>query len=119
MKGSAMKQSFASALLALLFVVALSDRIAADDVKETKSSLESNPTGWTELLADQDPQGGKEAGAWNTYEVTCKGKTITLWINGAVTATWNDCQVRRGYLGLEAEGYYIEFKNLKFKEMTP
>ncbi len=65
---------------------------------------------------DKVPQRGKEAGEWNTYEITCAGKTIRLWVNGAVTATWNDCQVPRGYLGLEAEGYFIEFKNLKFKE---
>jgi 3-keto-disaccharide hydrolase len=66
---------------------------------------------------DKVPQRGKEAGEWNTYEITCKGKTIRLWVNGAVTATWNDCQVPRGHLGLEAEGYFIEFKNLKWKEL--
>lgn len=63
------------------------------------------------------PQRGKEAGEWNFYEITCTGKEITLWINGAVTAHWTDCQVPRGYIGLEAEFYYIEFKNLKFKEL--
>lgn len=63
------------------------------------------------------PQRGKEAGQWNTYEITCQGKTITLWINGAVTAMWDSCQVPSGYLGLEAEGWEIEFKNLKFKEL--
>ncbi len=62
-------------------------------------------------------QRGKEAGEWNIYEITCKGPIITLWINGAVTAEWTTCQVPRGYLGLEAEGFYIEFKNLRFKEM--
>jgi hypothetical protein len=61
------------------------------------------------------PQRGKEAGEWNTYEITCKGKTMTLWVNGAVTAIWDSCEVPSGYLGLEAEGWYIEFKNLKFK----
>ncbi len=63
------------------------------------------------------PQRGKEAGEWNTYEITCKGKSMNLWVNGAVTAEWNACEVPRGYLGLEAEGYFIEFKNLKWKEI--
>ncbi len=63
------------------------------------------------------PQRGKEAGEWNTYEITCKGKTMTLWINGAVTAEWTDCQVPKGYIGMESEGYVIEFKNLKLKEL--
>jgi hypothetical protein len=62
------------------------------------------------------PQRGKEAGKWNTFEITCKGQTLTLWVNGAVTAEWVRCEVPRGYLGLEAEGWWIEFKNVKFKE---
>lgn len=63
------------------------------------------------------PQRGKEAGEWNTYEITCKGKNVTLWVNGAVTAEWKECEVPRGYIGLEAEFWYIEFKNLKYKEL--
>jgi hypothetical protein len=63
------------------------------------------------------PQRGKEAGEWNTYEITCKGKNMTLWVNGAVTAEWKECEVPKGYIGLEAEFWYIEFKNLKYKEM--
>lgn len=63
------------------------------------------------------PQRGLEAGQWNTFEITAKGQTITLWVNGAVTAVWDSCTVPRGYFGLEAEGYAIEFKNIKFKEL--
>lgn len=66
---------------------------------------------------DKAPQRGKEIGEWNAYEVTCKGKTLTLWINGAVTATWDQCEVPKGYVGLEAEGWFIEFRNLKFRSL--
>ena len=62
------------------------------------------------------PQRGKEEGEWNTFEITSKGKTVSLWVNGFITAEWATCEVPRGYLGLEAEGYWIEFKNIKFKE---
>ena len=65
---------------------------------------------------DKKPQRGKDAGDWNTYEVACKGKRMTLWINGAVTATWDNCDVPKGHVGLEAEGWYIEFRNVKFKQ---
>jgi hypothetical protein len=64
------------------------------------------------------PQRGKAIGEWNAYEVTCKGKDMTLWINGAVTAEWKDCLVPKGYVGLEAEGYYIEFKNVKYRSLN-
>jgi hypothetical protein len=66
-------------------------------------------------IDDKKPQRGKGAGEWNTYEVACKGKQVTLWINGAVTATWNHSEVPKGHVGLEAEGWYIEFRNVKFK----
>ena len=38
----------------------------------------------------------KPAGEWNTFEVTAKGKTLTLWVNGAVTCQFNDCGQAEG-----------------------
>jgi hypothetical protein len=70
-------------------------------------------------LADQQ-RGGKRvkpAGQWNTFEITCKGKDMSLWVNGAITNEWHDCEVPKGYLGLEAEGWKIEFRNVKFKPL--
>ena len=63
------------------------------------------------------PQRGKEAGEWNTYEITCKGNTMSLWVNGATTTVWKDCEVLSGFVGMEAERWEIEFKNVKFKPM--
>jgi hypothetical protein len=57
----------------------------------------------------------KPAGQWNTYEITCTGRQVTLWVNGAVTNQWRPCQVPRGYIGVEAEGWRIEFRNIKVK----
>lgn len=57
----------------------------------------------------------KPAGEWNTYEITCQGPKITLWVNGAVTNEWDSCEVPKGYIGLEAEGWRIEFRNVKVK----
>ena len=59
----------------------------------------------------------KPAGEWNTYEITCKGKDMTLWVNGAVTCEWHDCEVPKGYVGLEGEGWRIEFRNVKVKPL--
>ena len=66
---------------------------------------------------DRVVQRGNPPGEWNTYEITAKGKTLTLWVNGAITATWNDCQVPSGMVGLEAEGFLIEFRNVKYKPL--
>jgi hypothetical protein len=42
---------------------------------------------------------------------------MTLWVNGAVVNQWPDCEVREGYVGLEAEGWRIEFRNAKVKSL--
>ena len=60
----------------------------------------------------------KPAGEWNTFEVTASGRTLTLWVNGAVTSRYRNCGVARGHIGLEGEGYRIEFRNLKVKPLT-
>jgi 3-keto-disaccharide hydrolase len=57
----------------------------------------------------------KPAGEWNTLELTARGKTLTLWVNGAVTCEFTDCGMPKGLVGLEGEGYRIEFRNLKVK----
>lgn len=59
------------------------------------------------------------AGEWNTIEITARGGTLTLWVNGAVTCEFKDCAAPRGYVGLEGEGYRIEFRNLKVKTLAP
>jgi hypothetical protein len=69
-------------------------------------------------LSKQQPASRvKPAGQWNTFEITCRGKEMTLWVNGAVTNQWHDCEVPRGYLGVEAEGYRIEFRQVKIKPL--
>lgn len=59
----------------------------------------------------------KPAGEWNTLEITARGKTLSLWVNGAVTCQFADCGNPRGLVGLEGEGYRIEFRNLRIKEL--
>ena len=59
----------------------------------------------------------KPAGEWNVFEITCQGKEMMLWVNGAIANRWPDCEVAKGYVGLEAEGYRIEFRNVKVKPL--
>jgi hypothetical protein len=57
----------------------------------------------------------KPAGEWNHYEIAAKGDKITLAVNGMVVNEFSGCAMRRGYIGLEAEGFEIAFRNLKLK----
>ncbi|MGA3327701.1 MAG: sulfatase-like hydrolase/transferase [Terriglobia bacterium] len=54
-------------------------------------------------------------GDWNTYEIRCDGPKITFWVNGELTGEFAAPEVPKGYWGLEAEGYRIEFRNIKLK----
>jgi hypothetical protein len=59
----------------------------------------------------------KPAGEGNTLEITARGRVLTLWVNGAVTCEIRDCGNPKGLVGVEGEGYRIEFRNLKVKEL--
>ncbi|MFO0958210.1 MAG: DUF1080 domain-containing protein [Isosphaeraceae bacterium] len=61
----------------------------------------------------------KPAGEWNTFEISCRGPKVRLWVNGAETCVWDDCRATKGYVGLEAEGYRIEFRNVKVRPAGP
>ena len=59
----------------------------------------------------------KPAGEWNVFEVWAEGPKMSVWVNGGVTTEKADITVLKGYAGLEAEGYRIEFRNIKLKEL--
>jgi len=57
----------------------------------------------------------KPAGDWNTFDIRCRGKKLILKVNGNVTSEFDKCRNLKGYLGLEAEGSRIEFRNMRIK----
>lgn len=56
-----------------------------------------------------------KAGQWNRYDIRCVDKRIILTVNGAKTSEFDACANPKGYLGLEAEGSRIEFRNLRIR----
>jgi hypothetical protein len=58
----------------------------------------------------------KPAGQWNVYDIRCVGDTCTLAVNGEVVNTMH-VGLEKGYIGLEAEGYRIEFKDFKVRQL--
>src|SRR4051812_39146906 len=57
----------------------------------------------------------KPVGECNHYDVRAQGDRITLAINGAVVNELSGVGLRRGYIGFEAEGYEITFRNIRLK----
>jgi len=60
----------------------------------------------------------KPVDEWNTLEISAQGKVLSLWVNGAITCQFENCGKDKGFLGLEGEGYRIEFRNLKVKPLS-
>lgn len=58
----------------------------------------------------------KPAGEWNAYDIECRKDTCTLAVNGAVVNTLHT-GVTQGYVGLESEGFQIEFRNVQVEEL--
>jgi hypothetical protein len=56
-------------------------------------------------------------GEWNTYDITMRGKSIELRVNGLPTVTWTDCPMARGHLGLQAEGSFFEVRSFKYRAL--
>lgn len=56
-------------------------------------------------------------GEWNSYEITCKGRSVSLSVNGGTTLTWDDVPLLRGHLGLQAEFANYEVRALKWKPL--
>jgi len=58
----------------------------------------------------------KPPGQWNAYDIRCAGSTCTLSVNGAIVNTLHT-SVATGYVGLEAEGYQIAFKDFHLRQL--
>lgn len=69
-------------------------------------------------LRDQPaPDAVRPPGEWNTFEVTVARQAVTLWVNGENINLVGKTYTDRGYVGLEAEGFPIEFRNVKIKAL--
>jgi hypothetical protein len=58
----------------------------------------------------------KAPGKWNVYDVRCVAATCTLAVNGEIVNT-TQVGLDKGYVGLESEGFQIEFKDMRLEEL--
>lgn len=64
----------------------------------------------------QEPVHYRPAGEWNDLEVTSNNGTIEASINGKLTITLAECQVRKGYIALFAQGVPIDYRDIALAE---
>ena len=58
----------------------------------------------------------KKPGEWNSYDITLKGGTLTVKVNGELVNEASGLDVVAGPIGMQSEGGEIHFRNVK---LTP
>jgi hypothetical protein len=59
----------------------------------------------------------KPIGEWNQYEITCKGDTIKLIVNGQEVNEGTEAESSKGKILLQSEGAEIHFRNIELKHL--
>lgn len=54
----------------------------------------------------------KPIGQWNSYDIVCKGDTVTLTVNGKLANEATGCVPAAGKIGLQSEGALVQFRNI-------
>ncbi len=58
----------------------------------------------------------KPLGEWNQYEITCRGDSVKLVVNGHIVNMGTQSELTKGRILLQSEGAEIHFRNI---ELTP
>ncbi|MHC4225999.1 MAG: 3-keto-disaccharide hydrolase [Planctomycetota bacterium] len=58
------------------------------------------------------PSNEKPPGQWNSYDIVCDGKTVTLFVNGLLQNKGTEANPSYGPICLQSEGSPIEFRNI-------
>ena len=59
----------------------------------------------------------KPIGEWNQYDITCKGDTINLVVNGELENEGTKAEQTKGKILLQSEGAEIYFRNIELKPL--
>ncbi|GAF84490.1 unnamed protein product, partial [marine sediment metagenome] len=59
----------------------------------------------------------KSPGQWNSYDITCRGNTIRVFVNGVLQNEATETTVSSGKICLQSEGRPIEFRNIYIESL--
>lgn len=61
----------------------------------------------------------KPVGEWNEYEIKLVGPSIEVRLNGELVTTSNSLgEYTRGYIGLQGEGGFHEYRNIRIQDLS-
>ncbi|WP_165223276.1 3-keto-disaccharide hydrolase [Aquisphaera insulae] len=61
----------------------------------------------------------KPIGEWNRMEITCKGDTLRVKVNGELVNEATNCNVTKGAICLQSEGAPIEYRDIVLTPLRP
>ena len=61
-------------------------------------------------------QARKPVGEWNSLEIVSKDGALTSYLNGTKIAESDPTELREGRIGLQAERFDVEFRNVRIRE---
>jgi hypothetical protein len=61
----------------------------------------------------------KPLGEWNTMVIEARGRTVKVWVNGALVNDGFDSTADRGKIALQAEGTEVEFRRVEIGPLPP
>lgn len=74
------------------------------------------------LIADDDAARKRlrgEPGDWKSIEIVTRDGSVTARLNGEIVGQATSSELRRGRIGLQAEGFAVEFRNLRIRRDEP
>ena len=96
------------------------DIVMFADARGREEVLGRNPKGVsTGRIPRPGPSPEKPVGEWNSYDITARGGTITLSVNGEEVNRATDTVPNAGMIGLQTEGTPVEFRNWTLTLLPP
>lgn len=90
---------------------------AAGEKTTVRDSIYAGTEKVKPIAAKIHPSNEKKAGKWNSYDITCKGSTVEVTVNGLIQNRAVNCSMTKGSIGLQAEGSKIQFRNIWIEEV--
>ena len=101
---------------AQLFAGRAGDIWLVDGFKLTVDAARQDPKSKRHYLHLKDGV-EKPIGEWNQYDITCKGDTINLVVNGEPENEGTQAEQTKGKILLQSEGAEIYFRNIELKPL--
>jgi hypothetical protein len=97
----------------------IGEDIAVPDMERRRGPREKwgGDEGHARRIVNLTDSSERPPGEWNTMVIECRGRSITIWVNGDLVNAGTDCTADRGRIALQAEGAVCEFRRIDLEPL--